>query len=420
MNSHRDGETGPPLSPENTRVLEDIKLITRILSDPVIDQEYHRIRTEILRKRRIHRGRLALAGALFLLAGTAAFGYLAAKTKKPPDAVSAPSELAALKDTVPKTVPAIAEASGPSKLDPLALAKESMVVNGRNVPIFGPLEEASDPSRPTYVYLAHVRVVEVRYEKDTGRVALKLDWTVPQSTLEEKEASLGGAAKWAKANLQPLPIRWYEVALNAGDLAHVIARPASGDALINPSSENLIYVDVPESATLLRKRLTEAKYKDVALRVRAGYDFTRVARGSISLSKTGSAIRRVFDEVRPRDRQGDVPPEMWVGRWALDEIASRIHERIVQSGRNSGLSPESWKALQANADRSLSSYFESLHAEKLGDLINRDADLWIVYTAESGELSAARDGRRQSHVKGAIRRLSQKRRRLPEGRARCL
>ena len=62
MNSHRDGETGPPLSPENTRVLEDIKLITRILSDPVIDQEYHRIRTEILRKRRIHRGRLALAG----------------------------------------------------------------------------------------------------------------------------------------------------------------------------------------------------------------------------------------------------------------------------------------------------------------------------------------------------------------------
>ena len=120
----------------------------------------------------------------------------------------------------------------------------------------------------------------------------------------------------------------------------------------------------------------------------AGYDFTRVARGSISLSMVGSAVRRIFDEVRPQGNRGDVPAEMWVSRRALDEIASRIHQRIVQSGRNAGLSPESWKALQAAADKSLTGYFASLHPEDLAGVIGRDADLWIVYTADSGKLEA--------------------------------
>ena len=137
---NHDSSTQPLEWPEGAREIEDLKLIVQILSDPFL-QEEHRMHTQI-RKRRVHH-RLAapVAATSMALAATGAYGYLAI-TKKSDCALESVAMRGSSETNSKPTPGTIADARGAAKRHagrPIIPYSETMIVNGRPVPVYGPL-----------------------------------------------------------------------------------------------------------------------------------------------------------------------------------------------------------------------------------------------------------------------------------------
>ena len=289
-----------------------------------------------------------------------------------------------------QATPQFAVASG--RLSPFIHAKER--ISDKELLLFGPIDaEDLHSDRLTYQYQAPVRVSNFGFSLDDHRVTVTIDMTLPREVKVEEAARLSRnltarGATPPTVNVKPLPIQSYVVELIFDESEGVLRLGSSGGeaAIVGPPSSKTFTAVVPDSMPALRNLLSRRDHWKATVRLRATYGFERVAQGSVSLARVGLAVHRVLEEVRPKYANGQVPPEMYLDRQALDNILERIAETIIRTDNNAGLDPDAWASLLAEAKSFVERYFADLPRVSAHEAITSGQDMFLAFTAGSGRV----------------------------------
>ncbi len=260
---------------------------------------------------------------------------------------------------------------------------DKLIVNGRPIGLYTLPNDGSRPGRRAFGYHAPVRVSSWNFNDKTGKLTAHLDLTIPDAVVKQAQARIAADMGRLPGQVEIVPLRpiayeaWLGGFQGEDKLAPVKSRTLTRGEIGLPNDLPISWY-IPESLAALRREVTEGP-ADLTLNVALTYNFSMVARGTVSNEQSEYVVHAVFERLRPTDPSRPAQA-MLVDRDALNVLKSNFSRAQVGSVRIEGLTPDRRDALVSRLSDQANKFLGGLPSTTLWDVLNASDHRAVYYT----------------------------------------